>query len=913
MKRKGIIVFIFALVLVFILTVPIIRLYTDWLWFDNLEFGSVFFTVLASQWVLRIVAFVISALFIFFNLLILKKDLLKGLNNLRLKEENAVLIMNKIISGKKLSAMIAGISVLISLFLTSYVGELWLQVRQYFQGVDYGAVDPIFNKDISFYLFQLPFLNLLVNFSIMLLAVTVVLTGIAYFIINPPVQKGNRFILFPYKGLGHISLLFFIGFLIKAYDYRLQMYELLFSENGFVSGAGFTDINATLPALWILLVLTILFAVIMLVNMIKKKSMIFIITIAIVIGASILIRGIYPSLIQNFRVAPNELNFEKQYIEHNIKYTLMGFGLDKVKTEEYPVRDELVWSDLEKAEGTIENVRLWDYRPLNLTFNQLQGIRPYYQFKDVDTDRYFFNGSYRQVMLSSRELNQNNLSQQAKTWVNLHLQYTHGYGLTMSSVAEVGEKGLPLFDIKDIPTTTKPGLKIERPEIYYGEISSDYVIVNSKTPEFSYPDNNQNKYIHYDGEGGVLLNGLPRRLMYALIFGDINIAISSELTNESRIMYNRRVVDRIKRIAPFLTYDDDPYIVLADEKLYWIIDAYTTSDMFPYSEDFWGINYMRNSVKIVIDAYNGDVDFYIADSQDPVIRTYDNIFPDLFKPIDEMPEQLFDHIRYPETLLNVQSRVYATYHMTDPVVFYNKEDMWEIPNEKYDANAQPMEPYYTIFQLPGNSEPEFVLMQPFTPAHKDNMVSWMAGRSDKEHYGELILYSFPRGKLIYGPMQIETRVDQNTLISQQLSLWDQRGSRVIRGNLLVLPVEGSILYVEPIYLQAEDSELPELVRVIVGFGETVVMEETLDQALISVFGEKEKPDEPEPDEPEPDEPEPGEEPVVISSDVIELSQRIQELYEDANEKLMNGDWAGYGETMKELEENINQLHDVVNE
>ena len=415
-----------------------------------------------------------------------------------------------------------------------------------------------------------------------------------------------------------------------------------------------------------------------------------------------------------------------------------------------------------------------DYRPLLDTYKQLQGIRPYYDFASVYTDRYILDGQYRQVMLSVREMDQTQLAEQARTWVNTRLQYTHGYGLTMSPVTGVSPQGLPEFTIGDIPPVVKGGLKLSRPEIYYGELSSDYVIVNSNTREFDYPMGDTNVYTRYEGTGGIPLSNLGRRLLYALKFSDYRILISSEITDESRIMLNRPVRERAYRIAPFLRYDADPYPVIAGGGIYWILDAYTTTNNFPYSEPFGGINYMRNSVKVVIDAYNGTVDYYIVDPSDPLVATYAKIFPVLFKSLEEMPEEIKAHLRYPETLLSLQAQVFATYHMADPVVFYNREDLWQIPNEKYRGTVQPVEPYYTILELPGEENPEFVLILPFTPTTRDNMIAWMAGRSDGENYGELVVYLFPTDRVVFGPMQIETRIDQNTLISQQLALWDQR-------------------------------------------------------------------------------------------------------------------------------------------
>ncbi len=904
------VVILFILILIF--AVSGVTLYTDWLWFDNLGYGSVILTVLASEWGLRVAAWAVFFLFLFFNLYYLRKALLDSLERLSLQEEQAAALLNKLVSGRKVTGFLALVSILGALFFATYMGGMWMKMRQFFQGVEFGTVDPIFGRDASFYVFELPFLSSVYTFLQMTVIVTLVLVGLAYFVINPPVQVGKRFVLLPHRGVGHLSFLLALSFLLKAWDYRLQMYELLMAPRGFVQGPGYTEINANLPALWILFFLALVLAGLLVYNIYRQQSRFFLWSIGILVVVSLTVGSIYPALLQQFRVEPNQFAYERPYIEHNIQFTLEGFGLNEVRTEDYPAHDDLDWSDLDAAEGTLQNVRLWDYRPLEQTFNQLQGIRPYYLFVDVDTDRYHLGDEYRQVMLSLRELNQNQLPEQAQTWVNLNLQYTHGYGLAMTTVADVGPQGLPEFTVQDIPPHSETGLEIDRPEIYYGEISPDYVIANTRTPEFSYPRGGENVYAHYEGTGGVPLGSLSRQVLYALRFGDYRIAISDEIQQGSRIMYNRRIRNRAMEIAPFLSYDEDPYPVVADGRIFWIIDAYTTTDNFPYSQAFQGLNYIRNSVKVVVDAYNGDVSFYVIEPEDALAQTYANIFPDLFKPVEEMPEELFKHIRYPERLLSLQGRVYATYHMTNPVVFYNREDLWEIPNERYFGASQPMEPYYNILQLPGLEEPEFVLMQPFTPARRDNMIAWMAGRCDGENYGELLVYLFPKDRMTFGPMQIETRIDQNTLISQQLALWDQRGSRVIRGNLLVLPVEGSVIYVEPIFLQAEDSELPELGRVVVGFGDEVVMEPTLQEGLEAIFGLRGVvPDEelitlPEGIDPEDIDPEDYPE-VIIPTDVSELAAQAQEIYDEAHERMKEGDWAGYGEKMEELEEKLLEL------
>ncbi len=887
-----------------------IGIYTDWLWFNSLGLDEVFLTIIMTRWAVRLAAWLFFFLFLFLNLLFLRGAVL-NLPNLELREKLVTGPLGRWFSPGRITGFFLAGSLFFSFLFTAYTGNLWLEVQQFFKGVPFGVSEPIFGQDASFYVFVLPFWRSLYSYLQALLLLTILVVGIIYFIINPPVQVGRRFVFLPYRGQAHISLLLALSFLLKAGDYRLQMYELLFSPRGYTFGPGYTDINASLPALWILFYLALAIAALLVVNVFRRQFRLIFLSIAVLVIASLGLGSIYPALVQQFRVEPNEFAFEHPFIEHNIALTLQAFALARVRTENYPVLPRLGWDDLAKAAGTIENVRLWDYRPLRQTYNQLQGIRPYYEFVDVDTDRYYLDGEYRQVMLSARELNTNALPTQAQTWINLRLQYTHGYGLAMSPVARVTPQGLPEFVIGDIPVVATAGLVVERPEIYYGEISKDYVIVNTNTPELNYPMGDTNVFTHYEGEGGVLLDSFARRLLFALRFSDYRILISGEIHPESRIKFKRNIRERVAHIAPFLRYDRDPYLVLHEGRLFWIIDAYTTSNRFPYAQPYGGINYMRNPVKAVIDAYNGHVDFFIVDPADALITTYARIFPGLFKTLEEMPEGLRAHIRYPETYFSVQAQVFATYHMYDPVVFYNREDLWQVPMEKYFGATQAVEPYYTVLQLPGETKPEFVLMQPFTPARRDNMIAWMAGRSDGENYGEILVYLFPKDRVIFGPMQIETRIDQNPVISQQLTLWDQRGSRAIRGNLLVLPINGAILYVEPVFLQAEQSELPELVRVIVGFGETVVMEPTLEQALVSLFGRPGVPPVTQPLLPQPGEPAPPPQPGLpeapVAVTIPELARRAQQLFEEAQAKQRAGDWAGYGRALDELGRVLHEL------
>ncbi|HEY3304788.1 MAG TPA: UPF0182 family protein, partial [Candidatus Binatia bacterium] len=572
-----------------------------------------------------------------------------------------------------------------------------------------------------------------------------------------------------------------------------------------------------------------------------------------------------------------------------------AYGLDKIESKDFPAEERLTAADLKRNEATIKNIRLWDHRPLLATYGQLQEIRTYYKFVDVDNDRYLIDGGSRQVMLSARELSYQHLP--SRIWINEHLTYTHGYGVVFGPVNQVTPEGLPEFFIKDIPpVASKPALRVTRPEIYYGELANDYVFVKTKASELDYPAGDQNVYTNYEGSGGVSVGSFWRKLLFSARFATLRIALSNDVTGQSRILYHRQIQERVAKIAPFIKFDRDAYLVIAQGgRLFWIIDGYTTSSRYPYSEPVPKLgNYIRNSVKAVIDAYNGAVDFYVSAPDDPIIQAYGKIFPGLFKPPEQMPEEIRAHIRYPQDFFTVQAHMYATYHMQDPQVFYNKEDVLSIPHRSIGGRETEMEPYYTIMRLPGETREEFVLLLPFTPNKRDNMRAWLAARSDPPNYGKLIALDFPKAKLIYGPRQIDARIDQDAVISQQLSLWNQRGSQVIRGSMLAIPIEASLLYVQPLYLAAEKGSLPELKRVIVAFGNQIAMEETLEQSLDRIFGGRSA----QARAPE------GREAV---SKEKTLANQAAEHFARAQEYLRQGNWAAFGEELKRVEELLKEM------
>ncbi len=573
--------------------------------------------------------------------------------------------------------------------------------------------------------------------------------------------------------------------------------------------------------------------------------------------------------------------------------------MNKIEEKEFPAEENLTKDDLIRNDLTIKNIRLWDHGPLLDTYRQLQQIRPYYDFVDVDNDRYMVNGEYRQVMLSPRELSYRNLPG-GENWINEHLTYTHGFGATVGPVNRISPEGLPEFMIKDIPPSSENNITINRPQIYYGEITNDYVFVRTKALEFDYPIGDKNQYSNYDGEGGVPVSSLFRKLIFSAYFKNIKILLSNDITSESKIMYHRNIRERVETIAPFIIFDRDPYMVISEEgKLYWILDGYTTTNRIPYSQPALqdGGNYIRNSVKVIIDAYHGSTKFYISDPEDPIANSYSKIFPTLFYPLEEMPEDLRSHIRYPQDLFRLQAHMFSTYHMQDPQIFYNKEDLWFIPRK----GEKEMDSYYTIMKLPGEKKEEFILMIPYTPAKRDNMAAWLAARSDGQNYGKLVVFLFPKQKLIYGPSQIEARIDQDSYISQQLTLWSQRGSQVIRGSLLVIPIEESLLYIEPLYLAAEASQLPELRRVIVSYGNQLRMEKNLESSLANIFGGEisdivgsSLPDKTGTSQQ-----------TILSTD--ELIKQALDYFQKAQTYQKDGDWANYGKELKNLERTLREL------
>jgi uncharacterized membrane protein (UPF0182 family) len=619
----------------------------------------------------------------------------------------------------------------------------------------------------------------------------------------------------------------------------------------------------------------------------------------------------YATMLQRFAVTPNEQVRETPYIEYNIAATREAFALDQIEERELPGEGTLTRADLEANRGTLDNVRLWDHQPLLDTFGQIQEIRTYYDFVSVDNDRYTINGKNRQVMLSVRELNPAALPN--RTWINERLVFTHGHGLTLGPVNEVTNEGLPVLFVRDLPPVTSADIQITEPSIYYGELAGDYVIVRSKAQEFHYPKGEDNVYTTYNGTGGVPIGSLWSKLLFAARFRSYQILLSDDITAESRLMFDRQIRRRVSKIAPFLVFDEDPYPVVNDGRIFWIQDAYTVTDRYPYSTAAGGVNYIRNSVKVVIDAYHGSVAFYASEPNDPIAQTLAKIFPTLFKPLSDMPAGLRSHVRYPEGIFQIQSSVYATYHMTNPAVFYNKEDQWEAPAVDSSGETRRMEPYYAMMKLPGESEAEFIQMLPFTPRRRDNLASWMVARSDGEHYGKLQVFQFPKQTLVFGPQQVVARINQDQVISPQIALWNQRGSEVIQGTLMVIPIEQSLIYVRPLYLRAQAGRIPELTRVIVAYQNRIVMERTLDEAIARLFGESDRAARPGTPaaSPAPGAP-PGPAPpagtaATATAEWERMAAEASQTYQRALEAQKAGDWAKYGEEIKRLGELLERM------
>lgn len=886
----------------------------DYWWFEETGFTQILLRSLTAQALTGLAAGLITAIFLITNFLWANHSKIEWIG-----------ILPASLTGQPISVtnkFIARIIVLLSLIIGLFTGIIgaasWETALKYISAVPFGVSDPIFNTDLGFYIFTLPFYSLVSGLAKFVITITLIGTAGIYILrgklhfrrllgMFTNSNKSDDKRLFDSMSGFHIGILFFLLFAISAIDTYLARYDLLYSQTGPVLGASYTDVNIMIPILNTLAIVYLIAAATAFLLSVSGRIFPFLATLvllAVVNFASLLV----PEIVQRFIVAPNELSRETPYIKNNIQATREAYNLDAIEESEIQSDKPLTASDIEENNLTIKNVRLWDRDPLLSTFSQIQEIRTYYEFISVDNDRYNIDGEIRQIMLSPRELSADSLPN--KNWINEHLTFTHGFGMTAGPVNQVTPEGLPVLFVKNIPPVAeKKELAVSQPRIYFGEIANDYIVVNTNSREFDYPKGEENVYTKYDGSGGVRIDSFWKKLMLSLNFNSMKLFLSGDITDQSRIMYNRNIKERVAKVAPFLTYDRDPYSVIADGKIYWILDAYTLTDRYPYSQrvDFANnnANYIRNSVKAVVDAYNGKVSLYIADSNDPIVKTYAKMFPGAFQSMDKLPEKLKNHLRYPEDIFSAQSAVYTIYHMTEAQNFYNKEDQWEIPaiaGEEVQADGtqtSAMSPRHLIMKLPNGSEEEFILMLPFTPRAKDNLAAWMVARNDGENYGKLGIYKFPKDKLVFGPKQIMSRISQDAEISRQISLWDQRGSQVIQGQLLVIPIENSLIYVRPLYLKAETGKIPELKRVIVAYENKIAMEETLEEGLGRIFSGLQT-------QPEtqtttaPDEDVRSEENVKSDEPNNDLLNDAKAAYEAAITAQRNGDWTNYGEEIKKL-------------
>ena len=903
-KFKNLIIIAIAVILLIYLFGLFVNYYGDWLWFRNMGYGSVFDTIILAKFFSFLLFFVVFALFsaVHIRLAYQRGSQTRDFNVL--KEDDPRKLILPLYQGKAVIWFWGIIIMLLATFMASSASGFWNEFLQFIHPSSFGLKEPVFGKDVGFYIFKLPVYEFAVNWYLFMVALTFVAVLSSYYVDNAFNFVGNRFVVSNHVKSHLIQLTSFFGLGISAL-YLIKLYNILYSSHGATYGPSYMDLHAQVPAYWTMLVISLAVTLLLFFYpYYKKRKFIFsaLGTWAVVWVGFV---WIYPGIIEQYIVKPNELKKETPYILNNIKFTREAFGLNNIKVESFPVDQDITYKDILENHHTIENIRLWDRRPLIQTYKQLQEIRLYYDFSSIQVDRYRFE-KYTEVALGVRELPYTEIPARAQTWVNNHLIFTHGYGIVMSPVNEITPNGMPNLVVKDIPPVATVPLNLKQMAVYYGEETNQFVLVNTKAKEFDYPKGNENVYTSYKGKGGVQISSLFRRLVYAWKFSDIKILFTGYLTDQSRIMFYRNITQRDQILAPFLSFDSQPYPVVGEDgKLYWIHDAYTTSNMFPYSDPVnrnpieRGINYINNSVKVVIDAYNGDVTYYVINPRDPLIQTFQKIFPRLFKPFDSMPGFLKEHIRYPTDLFNIQTKMYNIYHMTDPKVFYNQEDYWQIPNEIYNSGQQKMFPYYIVMRLPGTQKEEYILMLPLTPSNKDNMIAWMCARCDAPNYGDLIVYALQKDKLIYGPMQIEARINQKPDISSELTLWGQKGSQVIKGNQLVIPVKNSFIYVEPVYLQSEQGQIPELKRVIVAFKEKIEMKKTLDEALQAVFNISAE--------------QASAETQFISGQTGSppaLSKQAREAlghYNKALDYLKQDDWAGYGKELQLMKSVLSQM------
>ena len=904
---------IIALALVFFVLPSTTTFLVDWLWFGEVGYQPIFTTALWARGAIALGVFILAFLWLAVHLRQALNAAGRAPSSFTTREGFTIVLPTRDQLRPLALLAAAGVAVLIAIFASSE----WLTLLSWWHQTPFGVQDPILGRDAAFYIFTLPLLELIRGLGLALVILAAIGAAALYVLAGELALTPFGVRMSP-SVRRHAAMLAAALFVVLALGAWLDQPRALVTVSGIIQGASYTDVHARMPAAIALSVAAAIGAVLAVIRATDRAPW------ALAAGAGlyavVLIGGnLYGWFVQRFVVTPNEQAREAPYILHNIAATRQGFALDRIEEREVTGDAELTRPDIERNRETLDNVRLWDHQPLLETFGQIQEIRTYYDFISVDNDRYDINGRTRQVMLSVRELNPATLPN--RTWINERLVFTHGHGLTLGPVNQVTAEGLPVLFIRDLPPASSINMQVTQPSIYFGELSNDYVIARTRAREFHYPKGEDNVYADYDGQGGIPISSLLRKLLFAAHFRHYQILLSDDISNESRLIFDRQIRVRVDKIAPFLTYDDDPYPVIDDGRIFWIQDAYTTSNRYPYSTASGGnVNYIRNAVKIVIDAYQGAVTFYLAEPNDPIAQTITKIFPTLFRPLGEMPAGLRQHVRYPEGIFNMQASVYSTYHMTNPAVFYNKEDQWEVPAIDRGGETVRMEPSYTIMRLPRESSAEFIQMLPFTPRRRDNLASWMVARSDGAHYGQLLVFQFPKQKLVFGPRQVVARINQDQVIAPQITLWNQQGSEVIQGTLMVIPVEESLIYVRPLYLRAQAGRIPELTRVIVAYNNQIVMERTLEAGLARLFG---LPLPPAPAETEgvavgqpgapaapgapPAPGAPGDRTAPGAPSAPDLALQAHEAYERALAAQRAGDWAKYGEEIKRLGEILDRM------
>ena len=924
-ERRGFSFIVFVAIIGFSVARAVATFFTNYLWFDSVNLNSVWIKILLTKGALVGATSLLAFIFIFMNLRLAVRatpvmDIFESFES-----QDPLSRFRAWTNERFLRYRLWG-SIGLSLFLGAGASQLWEQVLLFLNQQSFGVTDPVFQADVSRYVFGLPLYRLFVSWGFQLVIFTSLII-VLFFVATGALQlRQGRLPEVSSGAKAHLSVLLAFIAILKAFAYRLDSMELLYSPRGEVFGASYTDVIAHLPALNLLILISLFGAVLLLVNIKRRGWLLPATAISLWLAVSIIVGGLVPAAIQRFRVVPDELNKELPYVENHIDYTRLAYGLDSIEEKSFAASPDLSQDDISNNKQTVDNIRLWDPTVLAETYSQLQEIRAYYALQEVDVDRYRINGELTQVMVAARELDQTNLP--AVGWVNERLQYTHGFGVVFSPANNVASQGQPDFYVKGVPaTTTVDELEVEQPRIYFGESadSVEYVVVNSLQDEVDYPLSTEGQsvaYTNYSGDGGVGIGSFFRRLGFALRYSELNLLISNQLSDDSKLIMERNIVSRVKKAAPFLYTDNDPYLALIDGNLFWIIDMYTVSDKYPYAQPAdtrrinensglpVNFNYLRNSVKAVVNAYDGTMNFYVVDENDPIMTAYNDIFPDLFSPKSEMSSELLDHIRYPEDLFTIQSDMYRDYHMTDPRVFYADEDPWVIPSDSSttprvatlrgeftEIGFKPMLPYYLLMSLPGETDLSYLIFQPFNPENRPNMQSFLVADADPENYGQLIDFRLPKGEFVDGPSQVATRINQDPDISQIFTLLDQQGSSVIKGNLFVVPINQSILYYQPIYLQGEQNPLPEFKFVVVVFQDRIIMSETLSEALASIFGDE------------------------LISDVVEESEGESPLdllakattaFEQAQEQLQKGNLGKYQELIDQAQQYVDLAIDQLN-